>query len=265
MDISISTTIFKSAEHVCSFERGLELLSQAGFNRIELSRKHDDIATKKRLIEDMGMSVWAVHGTLGGDAISSNKQSRRQSVEDEFRRMEEAAVYAPCPYVIHYFNRHNAHEVGVNFRKSVEDLSAKAIELGLVLAVETAPYKSHVERYPDSLEIADLARSFQSPNVGVCVDLNHSNLKEDLILVCENCSGIIANIHVSDNHGEWEDHLPPGEGVIDFPNVFEAVRKNGYHGPCNVECHLNEPLTVERLREIHRSTERLLGRIDGFD
>ncbi|MCK5844391.1 MAG: sugar phosphate isomerase/epimerase, partial [Victivallales bacterium] len=107
-------------------------------------------------------------------------------------------------------------------------------------------------------EVAEFARSFNSPNISVCIDLNHSNLNEDLTQVSENCKGLISNIHVSDNHGEWEDHLPPGEGIINFPEVFKALRDNGYVGPCNIECHVPDEITTQLLRDIYRNTSQLM-------
>ena len=259
MDIAISTTIFQTSEkQLCTFEDGLDMCAEAGFNLIELSRKHDDISKKKAFIDSLGMRVWSVHGTIGGDAISADESKRRKTVDAELRRMEQAAVYAPCPYVIHYLNRSNDPEVGLMFRKSLEDLHPKAVELGLSLSVETVPHKPSNERYPDSLEVAEFARSFNSPNISVCIDLNHSNLNEDLTQVSENCKGLISNIHVSDNHGEWEDHLPPGEGIINFPEVFKALRDNGYVGPCNIECHVPDEITTQLLRDIYRNTSQLM-------
>lgn len=252
MDISISTTIFKSAAAEVSFEEGLAMVSQAGFKNIEISRKHKDVTEKKGLIGSLGLDVWSVHGTLGEAAISFSEEERQKGIADECLRMDDTASYAPCPYVIHYLHRYNDPKYGKAFRKSIENLTEKAIETGFTLAIETVPYKpKNCERYPDSKEIVDFVRSFNSPNVSLCIDLNHSNLNEDLIQVCENCSGVISNIHVSDNDGEWEDHLPPGEGSIDFPATFKALIKAGYTGPCNLECHLEEVLTLEILKKMY--------------
>ena len=258
MDISISTTIFQtSTNKLCSFEDGIAMCAEAGFNWLELSRKHGELTDKKELIESLGLSVWAIHGTLDGNAISSSDKLRKESVAIELRRMEDSAVFAPCPYVIHYLNRSNNPEIGIAFRKSIEDLVGKAIELGLNLAIETVPHKTGNERYPESLEVVEFVRSFNSSNVSVCIDLNHSNLNEDLLQVCANAKGLISNIHVSDNHGIYEDHLPPGDGVIDFPPVFNALRKHGYTGPCNIECHIPDKISTKLLKSIFNTASQL--------
>lgn len=257
MIISISTSIFPREDNPTYLLAFLQKIKSAGFDYVEIGRKHTNISNRTEEIANIGIKVWAIHGDLPRNCISFDETLRQQAVEEELRRMDDTAAYAPCPYVIHYMDRLQDPRFGRQFRKSIEQLHAKAKELGFVLAIETAPYKPQVnERYPDSKEISDFVRSFQSPNVRVTVDINHSNLKEDLIQVAANCRGVIGNIHVSDNMGLWEDHLPPGEGTINIRGVLLAMIKCGYTGPCNVECHHQNP-TTPILKQIRINTEKI--------
>ena len=257
MLISISTSIFPSEVNPTYLLAYLQKIKSAGFDYVELGRKHTNISPRIEEIESTGVTVWAVHGDLPRNALSSDNSLRLKAVEEELKRMEDTAVYAPCPYVIHYLDRVLDPRPGRQFRKSVEQLHEKAKELGFILSLETAPYKPQVnERYPDSEEIANFVRSFESPNMRVTVDINHSNLKEDLIQVAANCRGIVGNIHISDNMGKWEDHLPPGEGTINIRGVLLALIKCGYAGPCNVECHHPHP-TIPVLKQIKMNTEKI--------
>ncbi len=45
----------------------------------------------------------------------------------------------------------------------------------------------------------------------------------------------IGNIHVHDNHGKEDEHLPAGEGNIDFPEIISALKENGYKCPLTME------------------------------
>ena len=38
----------------------------------------------------------------------------------------------------------------------------------------------------------------------------------------------IGQVRVNDNTGEYEIHLVPGEGTIDFLSLFERVESSGY-------------------------------------
>jgi sugar phosphate isomerase/epimerase len=40
----------------------------------------------------------------------------------------------------------------------------------------------------------------------------------------------IGQVRLNDNRGDYEVHLVPGEGTIDFPTLFAALRKRGYTG-----------------------------------
>jgi sugar phosphate isomerase/epimerase len=260
--LAISTTVFGEENSQGNLLQFLDIIQQAGFSSIELSRKQHDIARRAEQIRKTGLKVWAIHGILGNGAVSSDENVRRAAVAEETARMEDTAMFAPCPYVVHYLNRFNDPAYGKNFRRSIEDIYACSSRLGFDLAVETAPYKPQQnERYPDSREIADFVRSFGADDLNMTIDINHSNLNEDLETVCRNCRGLISNVHISDNHGDWEDHLPPGEGIIDLHKTFAALRANGYTGPCNIEIHLPGKPDIETLKNIRLDVEKTL---EGF-
>ncbi len=259
--ISISTTVFGPESDILSLPRMLEIIQKAGYDYIEISRKQNDLTERLREIQSSGLKVWSIHGALE-QSSELDEAKRRAGVEKEFLRLDDAAPFAPCPYVVHYTSRYLDPARGVAFRKSIEEVYEHAHSLGIILAVETVPYKPKInERYADSKEVADFVRSFQQPDLRMTVDINHSNLRENLVDVARNCNGLIANVHISDNHGEWEDHLPPGEGIIDLPEAFTALRDNGYSGPCNLEFHFPDPaqITPDLLRCIRLRVANTLG------
>ncbi len=259
MELSLSTTLFGREKNDNDLLNWLDTVKQAGYDQIEISHKQRNIAHREQSIRDTGLRVWSIHGAVGYTAASLSESERQKAVEDEFAVMEDTACFAPCPYVVHYVNRFNDPAYGTAFRHSVEQLHEKAIEFGLILAVETAPYKPlENERYPDSAEIANFVRSFNSPNLQATIDINHSNIHDDLEKVCVDFRGIIANIHASNNHGEWEDHLEPWNGVIDFPQTMRSLIANGYKGPCNLELHPASPPGLEYLIELRIRTEEML-------
>lgn len=246
--VSISTTVYGPKTQDClPLETALRGLAEAGYTQVEISRKHQGLAASASLMEALGIRVWAVHGALGGGHIFDDEPRRRECLEREVLRMRDSAPFAPCPYVVHYTSRSHDPRVAVAFRKSIEELAPSAEELRLTLAVETVPDKVQNERFPGTAEVADFVRSFEDPFVQLCFDVNHSNLGEDLADAVANCDGVISDIHVSDNHGELEDHLPPGEGIIDLPAAMQALADAGYEGPLNMEFHTPDYPTLEEL------------------
>ena len=253
-EVSISTTVLvRAGAEDYSLLEGLEMIAQAGFSHIELSRNDCDWVSVGATIRDLGLKVWACHGNLGFGSISKDSSVRRQALEDEYLLLEQAADFAPCPYVIHYLNRFTDPEIRDIWGDSVGQLLDRARQYSLNISVETAPYKpEQYARHAFSGEIAEFVRGFGSDDISICIDLNHSNLNEDLVTVADNCRGLISNIHVSDNLGIKEDHLRPGEGIIDFAEAVCALRRAGYDGPINLEFHADEPVTVEALTKVCR-------------
>ena len=259
MQICYSTTCFGPEQNPDDLLLWLEIIRLTGVKAVEISRKHHDIARRVEQIKALGINVWSIHGTLDFEAVSDDELIREEAVTSEIARMKDTSAFAPCPYVIHYLDRFNAPVYGQRFRTAIERLIQANKDLGFTLAIETAPYKPlENERYPDSVEIADFVSSFANDKVKMTIDINHSNLNEDIISVCHNCKDLIANIHVSDNHGKCEEHLLPGMGNIPIKQVMQEMQECNYSGPCNLELHLPQIPNHEILSEVNDKVRKLL-------
>jgi sugar phosphate isomerase/epimerase len=42
-------------------------------------------------------------------------------------------------------------------------------------------------------------------------------------------------VHASDNHGQYDDHLPPGEGKIDWPKLLAHLNRLHFSGTVILE------------------------------
>jgi sugar phosphate isomerase/epimerase len=88
-------------------------------------------------------------------------------------------------------------------------------------------------------EALALARTFDSPHVGVVVDAYHvfwdPRLEDELVAA----TGLIAGYHVSDWLVPTHDMLAGrglmGDGIIDLPRVRGLIERAGYDGPIEVE------------------------------
>ena len=45
----------------------------------------------------------------------------------------------------------------------------------------------------------------------------------------------IGHVHVSDNFGKEDNHLPIGTGTIDFPKIIKALKDIGYDDTLTLE------------------------------
>jgi sugar phosphate isomerase/epimerase len=62
------------------------------------------------------------------------------------------------------------------------------------------------------------------------VDTSHTSLGGVLLDSLQRHGPRLVHVQVSDNRGTSDDHLPPGEGVIDWPAVLGTLERVGYRG-----------------------------------
>jgi sugar phosphate isomerase/epimerase len=62
----------------------------------------------------------------------------------------------------------------------------------------------------------------------------------------------LAHVHIHDNLGLEDLHLPLGAGSIDWPEVARALRRAGYDGTVTIEIFAREPAHVETSRRLWR-------------
>lgn len=89
-----------------------------------------------------------------------------------------------------------------------------------------------------------LFSTLDSPNVGYCLDAGHGHLFSEAPLEkwIEELAPWLIETHLHDNHGAMDDHLPVGQGRIDFAAIFAAFRKNKLQPIYTVEPHQVEHL-----------------------
>jgi sugar phosphate isomerase/epimerase len=116
-------------------------------------------------------------------------------------------------------------------RHSLEALAIAASEIGVPLAVECLPRTCLGNT---AAELATLVSDLEPSSVGVCIDVNHLNLREaDLTVAVGVLGERLLTLHCSDNDGVDERHWLPGDarGVVDWDAFFRGLAQVGYRGP----------------------------------
>jgi sugar phosphate isomerase/epimerase len=95
------------------------------------------------------------------------------------------------------------------------------------------------------------------PNFKANFDTGHfSAQRENIPLAMTKLRGRFANIHVSDNNPVNVDHLPVGEGSIDWREFLRLLRVQGYDGYLGLDLG-NRPTLVDDLKQSARRLEEL--------
>lgn len=164
----------------------------------------------------------------------------------------------PIPEAKEFFE-----EAKKRYREFIEQSLSYAQERGITLALENAGGQSNI--YPSTAEeLGQFVVGLEGAKI--TFDIGHAHLAERRAGKKNTGEAIagsikalrehIVHIHVHDNHGKWDEHLPPGDGDIDFKSIVSALRSVGYDGlliaePWDPEHPLETGRkTMERIRSI---------------
>jgi len=114
------------------------------------------------------------------------------------------------------------------------ELVEHARNLGIKVALENFPQSNPLGRMEHLLEVV---RTVGGPNLGICVDTGHANMGHGLQpwRAIEMADELLIAVHLQDNNGGSDMHLPPGFGEVDWGRVMEALTRVGYAGGLIIE------------------------------
>lgn len=207
----------------------------------------------ERIRESFGSRGLSI--TLHGPYMDMNPGSA-----DEPIRLSTAAMYAKVFRVIEHLRPKTVvlhagyhekkykgnHELWLSQSlKTWPSLVSEAERLGTVIAVENI-----FEKEPSTLKL--LMDSIESKNFGICIDAGHLRVfsKVDMEEWFRVLGPKIAEVHLHDNHGKHDDHLPLGEGSIDIPRFLNLLAQYATDPVYTIEPHGEEVMkrAIEAVR-----------------
>jgi len=229
----------------------LDTIKDMGIQQIELwgMRPHFDYMdaqTVTRLKADLaqrGMRVYAVHAPFYAH-VEQLKQGREISLcADNPAQREQSRQHIGM--VMELLPQLGAKTLILHVGGLHDEFSSPRIELfkesGLKLLpqLERLDLKLALENIATPLSalsnLIALVREINSPRVGLCLDIGHANLQGRPGEAIERCAGSLLAVHLSDNDGQSDQHLVPGEGNIPWPEVIRRLDKIGFNGPLTLE------------------------------
>ena len=177
--------------------------------------------------------------TLSAVNIAEISPFVRDAVDDYLRTYVDAAVLLNAGWIVVHAGYHFTDDKVRRMEASLERLkraSDYAEQKGAKLLLENLNWE------PDRAEVHYLAHTVEeslyyfdridSPALGWSFTINHATL------VPEGINGFLEamptdrleEVRIADNNGEYEVHLFPGEGLIDFVDMFTRVEATGFSG-----------------------------------
>jgi sugar phosphate isomerase/epimerase len=132
--------------------------------------------------------------------------------------------------------------------RSLHWLLRYAEEYGVSLQIENVPEPTPYILV--SVDDFDLFYEEMELKIGMVLDVAHANLRDEVYEFMARHKNNIKHMHVSDNDGNKDQHLPIGEGNIDWGRVVKATKSIGFSGWIVVESYNDVEGSLSRLRPL---------------
>ena len=198
-----------------------------------------EIRQMRAILEQNGITVHQIHGPWRAPRDSTD-EDRRERFEKMSRALLIAKLFGAEYMAIHPLmpfggdspdNPDELYEINKRF---FTDLSSVASELGVVVCLENMPFRN----FPlsPSKRIYELIKDVGMSSLKMCLDVGHAHiLGESLWDTVHLIADELRILHVHDNDGENDIHLPPYDGNADIKSFGEALHDIGFNGVLMLE------------------------------
>ena len=222
----------------------LETIRASGFSMIEVcsSPSHlnyhnlDAVRRAGELISELGLEAYSFHAPFADhiDMSSLDAGTRAKALKEMLDAAEAAAILK-----VHYLVVHPGPESAMipprdetlqrmeNVVEVLNQLARRCHALGINCVLENKLPHLLFGKTSDILWILD---ALDSVEVGVCLDTGHAAISGDLHNLVLKLAGHLKMIHANDNRGVHDDHLPPGDGRIDWESLLREMGRIGFEG-----------------------------------
>lgn len=166
------------------------------------------------------------------------------AIDDYLRQNFDLARSIGAGYVIchggYHFSADREERLATALDR-MERATGWADDLGLDLYFENhnkEPDEAEIHYQPrDVAETRVYFERIRSPRFKWAFNVAHANLVPDGIDGFLDAFGVdrIGQVRLNDNRGQFEEHLVPGQGNIDFRHVFRRLAELGYAGPFTLD------------------------------
>src|SRR5580700_3065967 len=245
MERLLSTYIFVSRKLMRDL---ISHIGDAGFRGVEIfcSRSHFDYTSRAEIqniagaLSDAKLKLASLHAPTsrdlsatreGGQPLSICEVERVRRIEamDELKRAIDVAEELP-------FTRMTFHMGGpretADLRKrdaafsTLEHLILHARHLGVTICVENTTSEmgapAYLRAFVDETRLTGLRFNF---------DIGHAHLAElpedeRIEKSFAPLRDLVASVHLHDNHGDKDEHIPPYDGSIDWPAAIKILHSS---------------------------------------
>jgi len=234
-------------------------LLDLGVNRIEVADSGNHSLNPRRVeqLQEMTSSYnisYSVHAPYADTNLSADDDLIREWILKRIRASIRFASNLGAEYIVLHPGWTPATERFMRGRswrlnlRSIHWLLRYAGEYGVNCLIENVPNPT-----PYLLVTVDDFAFFEEEMEGpinYVLDVGHAHLQGEEYRFIEEYGHKIKHVHVSDNWGEEDEHLPLGEGNIDWRRVLDSLDDIGYKGWLVIESYSKVPESIEYLQNL---------------
>jgi len=252
-NIGLSTGLF----YQLNFLDCLVAIQEAGFEYLEICsypvhlNYHDphSIELAVTAMNDLGLQAISFHAPFGDpiDITSTHEETRIHARQELMK-----AIDAACQLSTSYFVLHPGPERGdFPYEEKIKHTQLLLDELkilyehcgtcGMHLALENMLPHLFTGYQRDLLW---LLGALEDHHIHICFDTGHAYLGGEAHSMIPTFKEKLKLIHASDNYGHYDDHFPPGQGKIDWPQIVQQLDEHQFDGTMILELQGEQSISV---------------------
>jgi sugar phosphate isomerase/epimerase len=232
MQLSVTTDFFTGTGNP---EPYLKQIYEAEFSHIHWCHHWDtdfiysssEIAQIKKWLKEYNLQICDLHASDGTEKCwySEKEYERLAGVELVKNRINMVSQLDSDVIIMH---------TGLKYtdalRKSLDEIESYAKIHGVRIACENS-----TKVYFDV--ISQIFADYSPDYIGLCYDSGHGNLDKSGrgLNNLEEFKDRLISVHLHDNFGDGDDHLPPFYGNIDWEKLTDIVSKSSYKKMISME------------------------------
>jgi len=146
--------------------------------------------------------------------------------------------------------------------ESLRELLNVANEFDLILGVENLPPRFYPPRdyFSKTAEFNVVFNQIGSDRLKFVLDVAHASFRDSdsPLKFIGNFYEKLGHVHLSDNLGLWDDHLPLGAGRVDYKTPIRELKNRNYDGTITLEIFSQDRdyllISKRKLEELGRET-----------
>ena len=255
MSTKLKTGITNTSYGVYDFEAAIEKISSHGYDCIDYQgfvnvetdffnlpvlEFEKELKRQRELIERHGLTVSQAHAPWRHPVQDATPEGRAFWTEAMKKAIYGTHVLGSTRFVVHplmpYFDTGEGKDEVWSLNETfAAELADYAKQYGVTVCVENLPFPA----YPLTTveQVCELVDKLNRENLKVCLDMGHAAIfyGADVGAAVRYIGKRLEAVHVHDNMGKEDQHLIPGDGIIDWDGVASALKEIAFDGVVSLE------------------------------